>query len=204
MLGRVWAESPRVLPAGQLPQDRRLGPLADLDGYFRFTPPASREAWQQRATQLRRQVLVAAGLWPMPVKMPLHAVIHGRVDRDGYTVEKVFFESYPGFFVTGNLYRPKGKKGTQSNLPGRPFGCYAQIGPVPFFPRRPVAGHSLAARPLAGRTLQRHRGEGNPQADRRGGRAVRGGRALSAASPLRATGPDGLRRVSLRHGRLCR
>ena len=38
MLGRVWAESPRVLPAGQLPQDKRLGPLKDLDGYFPFTP----------------------------------------------------------------------------------------------------------------------------------------------------------------------
>ena len=47
----------------------------------------------------------------MPTKTPEHAVIHGRVDRDGYTVEKVFLESYPGFFVSGSLYRPKGKTG---------------------------------------------------------------------------------------------
>ena len=50
--------------------------------------------------------------------MPAHAaqaVIHGRVDRDGYTVEKVFLESFPGHFVTGNLYRPKGRSG---RLPG--------------------------------------------------------------------------------------
>jgi hypothetical protein len=111
LAGHIRAEAPRVLPAGQLPQDKRLGPLTDLNGYFPFTPPSSREAWQQRAAQLRRQVLVAAGLWPMPAKTPSNPVIHGKVDRDEYTVEKVFFESYPGYYVTGNLYRPKGRTG---------------------------------------------------------------------------------------------
>ena len=51
----------------------------------------------------------------MPTKTPANAVVHGRVDRDGYTVEKVYFESFPGHFVTGNLYRPKGRTG---KLPG--------------------------------------------------------------------------------------
>jgi hypothetical protein len=60
---------------------------------------------------VRRQILVAEGLWPMPTKTPLNAVIHGRIERPEYTVEKVFFESAPGFFVTGNLYRPKAAKG---------------------------------------------------------------------------------------------
>src|SRR5262249_12840861 len=57
------------------------------------------------------QVLVATGLWPMPEKTPPQPVIHGKIDRDGYTIEKVFFASYPGHYVCGNLYRPKGKKG---------------------------------------------------------------------------------------------
>ncbi len=109
------AEAPRVLPAGRLPDDSRLGPLTTYNDYFPFTPSASVEAWQKRADYVRRQILVATGLWPMPTKTPAHAVIHGRVDRDGYTVEKVYFESYPGFFVTGSLYRPKGKSG---KLPG--------------------------------------------------------------------------------------
>ena len=108
-------EVPRVLAQGQLPHDARLQPLKDLDGYFPFTPPANAAAWAKRAERVRRQILVSQGLWPMPAKTPLHPVIHGKIEQDDYTVEKVFFESSPGFFVTGNLYRPKGKSG---KLPG--------------------------------------------------------------------------------------
>ena len=96
---------------GAVPDDVRLGPLKDLDGYFPFHPRKTPEEWSQRAQEVRRQMLVALGLWPMPEKTPLNAVIHGKVDRGGYTVEKVYFESYPGFFVTGSLFRPKGKSG---------------------------------------------------------------------------------------------
>jgi len=105
------AEAPRVLPAGTLPNDVRLQPLKDLDGSFPFTPPASKEEWEKRAERVRRQILVSEGLWPMPTKTPLNAVIHGRSDRGEYTVEKVYFESAPKFFVTGNLYRPKNLQG---------------------------------------------------------------------------------------------
>ncbi len=103
--------APRALPAGQLPNDVRLAPPKDLNGYFPFTPPKSKEAWPERAAFVQRQMKAALGLWPMPTKTPLNAVIHGKVERDEYTVEKVYFESAPGFFVTGNLYRPKGKTG---------------------------------------------------------------------------------------------
>ncbi len=101
------AEIPRALAAGTIPDDHRLAPLKDLDGYFPFVPPDSREAWAKRADRVRHQMLVALGLWPMPEKTDLHAVIHGRMDLGDYTVEKVYFESLPGFFVTGSLYRPK-------------------------------------------------------------------------------------------------
>lgn len=105
----------RVLPEGKLPDDSRLGPLKDLNGYFPFAPPQSREQWEKRADEVRRQILVATGLWPMPEKTPLNANVYGRVERDGYTVEKVYFESFPGHYVTGNLYRPTGRSG---KLPG--------------------------------------------------------------------------------------
>jgi len=105
------AAAPKVLPEGKLPNDHRLEPLKDLDGYFPFTPPTSRDAWEKRAERVRRQILISQGLWPMPAKTPLNAVIHGKTDRGDYTVEKVYFESAPGFFVTGNLYRPKNVTG---------------------------------------------------------------------------------------------
>jgi hypothetical protein len=110
-LPAVFADAPRVLPAGTLPNDGRLAPPKDLNGYFPFTPPMSKAEWEERAAYVRRQILVSQGLWPMPTKTPLNAVIHGKIERPDYTVEKVYFESAPGLFVTGNLYRPKNVKG---------------------------------------------------------------------------------------------
>ncbi len=88
-------------------EDARLGPLKDLNGTFPFAAPKSVQEWEPRREFAHRQMLVSQGLWPMPTKTPLNAVIHGKIDQGDYTVEKVFFESAPGFFVTGNLYRPK-------------------------------------------------------------------------------------------------
>ena len=102
---------PRVLPEGVLPEDVRLQPLKDFNGYFPFQTYQQPVTWFHRAAQVRRQLQVALGLWPMPDKTPLNPVVYGRIDRGDYTVEKVYFESYPGFFVTGNLYRPKGRSG---------------------------------------------------------------------------------------------
>src|ERR1044072_7462344 len=86
------AATPRVLPEGKLPNDIRLEPLKDLDGYFPFTPPASAAAWEKRAERVRRQILLSQGLWPMPTKTPLNPVMHGKIDRGEYTVEKVYLD----------------------------------------------------------------------------------------------------------------
>jgi hypothetical protein len=76
----------------------------------RFPPPsaATREAWTARARYVREHVLASAGLLPMPARTPLNAVIFDEVRHTDYVVAKVYFESLPGFFVTGNLYRPPG------------------------------------------------------------------------------------------------
>ena len=86
---------------------------ADLDHPHNFDPAKypDRAAWERRRDFLRQQALVAQGLWPMPQKTPLEPVVHGKIERDGYTIEKVFFASLPGHYVTGNLYRPTGREG---------------------------------------------------------------------------------------------
>lgn len=101
----------RVFPEGTLPQDRRLQPLKDLNGHFPFAVPENLEAWEARAAEVRQRVLVSTGLWPMPQRTRLNAVIHGKSEREGFTVEKVYFESVPGFFVTGLLFRPQDAEG---------------------------------------------------------------------------------------------
>ncbi len=93
--------------------DQRLTTVRHLDQKYEPGSVPTRATWEARAEQLRQQIQAAAGLLPMPVKGPLNPTIFGRVDRGTYTVEKFYFESLPGFYVTGNLYRPKvtdGKK----------------------------------------------------------------------------------------------
>jgi hypothetical protein len=77
----------------------------------RFGPPhyATVDAWKQRAQFLREHVLASAGLLPLPERTPLRSSIFGEITHQDYSVSKVYFESLPGFFVTGNLYRPIGE-----------------------------------------------------------------------------------------------
>lgn len=112
----------RVFDVGQQPDDVRLKEPIDLNGYFPFEVPASKAEWKQRKAALRQRVLVATGLWPMPERTPLNSVIHGKVLRDGFTVEKVYFESLPGHFVSGLLFRPEGTSDTKRPAVLSPHG----------------------------------------------------------------------------------
>lgn len=66
--------------------------------------------WQARASRIRAGILRGAELSPLPAKCPLNPIIYSKRKYQGYTVENVAFESLPGFFVTGNLYRPQQAK----------------------------------------------------------------------------------------------
>lgn len=65
--------------------------------------------WQQHADSIRTHVRKGMELAVYPVKTPLHPHYRNKRTFEGYTVESVVFESLPGFFVTGNLYKPAGK-----------------------------------------------------------------------------------------------
>ena len=45
--------------------------LKDLDGHFPFAVPESKEAWESRAKDLRQQLLVSLGMYPMPTLAPV-------------------------------------------------------------------------------------------------------------------------------------
>src|SRR5439155_22560608 len=92
-------------------QDVRNTSIPDLDTHFQMPAFASRAEWLEKAAFLRKQILSSAGLLPMPEKTPLRAQIFGRIEHPDYTVEKVLLATYPGFYLGGNLYRPRGKPG---------------------------------------------------------------------------------------------
>jgi hypothetical protein len=149
----VWAladdaDPTRVFTGDKKPTDVRLGKPRTLDDYAPFVVPKTKEAWETRRKQLREQMLVATGLWPLPEKTPLNAVVHGKIERDGlavgkvgfngYTIEKVYFASMPGHYVCGNLYRPVGQvdAGKEPRYPG-----------VLFTDTGPAGGSTTTARP---------------------------------------------------------
>ena len=91
-----------VMPA----QDSRNVNIPNTDTHFALPKFDNLAAWEKRKAQLRRQILFAAGLDPMPERTPLHPQIFGRIETKDCTIEKVLIETMPGYYLGGNLYRP--------------------------------------------------------------------------------------------------
>lgn len=70
--------------------------------------PVQWESVRARRLEEMRDML---GLLPWPARTPLNARVTGALDKGGYVVEKIAFESMPGIYVTGNLYVPKKREG---------------------------------------------------------------------------------------------
>jgi len=101
---------------GQVPpEDARNTHLPDTNTHFAAPVYHTRAEWEAHKQKLRDQILFAAGLIPLPERNPLHPVIFGRIERKDYTVEKVYIETLPGYYLCGNLYRPRGQ---QAKSPG--------------------------------------------------------------------------------------
>jgi dienelactone hydrolase len=101
------SDTSRVVGQDAKPADLR--PMKDLDAHFPFQAvPTDRAAWELRAEELRQQLRVTLGLHPMPRLPELKATVHSPRSMGDYQIEKVYFESIPGLFVTGTLYRPIG------------------------------------------------------------------------------------------------
>ena len=127
----VGAETPvekalarTLLPKGnRIVYDNALKAVYEADlaadaAWTACTTPAALKAHQ---AEVRAKVVAALG--GFPARCPLNVVVTGRVQRDGYAVEKLYFESQPGHHVTANLFLPDPAK-----WPGRRPGIVVPCG----------------------------------------------------------------------------
>lgn len=89
-------------------RDPRGDPDPHTKTHFKPRQFTSVQEWTQHRDQLRRRILAATGLWPMPRREPVKVQSHGELRRPGYVVEKLLIETLPGFYVGANIYRPTG------------------------------------------------------------------------------------------------
>lgn len=73
-------------------------------------PPNTKEEWEARRPEVRREVMQALGIGSLE-KTPLNVKSVGVIEKTDFTIEKIIFESRPGFYVTGNLWKPRGVEG---------------------------------------------------------------------------------------------
>ena len=104
---QIPSNSAEYLP----PIDQRDRQIRTNEDFYTFPEYKSKHEWLQRKQILRDNLRVTLGCLPWPDKTPLNSTIYDRIEGDGYSIEKVYFESLPGVYVTGNLYRPIGKAG---------------------------------------------------------------------------------------------
>jgi len=72
--------------------------------------------WERRRERVLAGIRRGAGLEEPPERTPLEARRSNLRRYEGYTVESVAFQSAPGFYVTGSLYRPTDFEGPLAGI----------------------------------------------------------------------------------------
>lgn len=99
--------------------DTRFTDPVTLHDYHPFRAVASGDDWEARKKEIRLRTQLACGLYPFPEKTPLNAKRFGAVQGDGFTVERVYLESFPGHYVTGSLFTPSGESENLGLIDGK-------------------------------------------------------------------------------------
>ena len=100
----------KVYPRGQYVVDHFFAEQVKQVSDACLTNLTTRAAWEKERPERRRQFFEMMGLWPLPAKTDLKATVTGTAEGDGFTVEKLHFQSRPGLYVTANFYLPKSRK----------------------------------------------------------------------------------------------
>ena len=119
--GQPYGEPDRGEPGDEMIQDYLARQAALLDASF-LDQVSTRESWEKLRTEYERQYLYMLGLWPLPEKTPLQATVTGKLEGSGFTVEMLHYQSRPGLYVTGNLYRPSAPA-ANAKLPAVLYVC---------------------------------------------------------------------------------
>jgi dienelactone hydrolase len=94
----------------------------------------SKEDWIKRQADVRKKLIDIIG--PFPEKTPLNLKVSGIIHREGYRVEKLIYESQPGYYVTSALFIPE-------NLRGRAPAILNPIGHSTMSFRRDIYQHTI-------------------------------------------------------------
>jgi dienelactone hydrolase len=74
-------------------------------------------SWEARESKIRSVIIEGMKLDQMPViEGQFNPIIRHTREMDGYIVENIVIESFPGFYITGNLYRPAASKSRQAGI----------------------------------------------------------------------------------------
>jgi dienelactone hydrolase len=111
-LAPLLAQSPDVAAFRRSMEDREAVRLYLEAEARRITDAASTEIrtradWEKIREQRRLELRESLGLLPWPARTPMHLRVTGAVDQPAYRIEKIAYQSLPGFYVTANLYLPK-------------------------------------------------------------------------------------------------
>ncbi|MDN5212047.1 acetylxylan esterase [Fulvivirgaceae bacterium BMA12] len=75
------------------------------------------ETWEQRADIIRKGIISGMKFDQMPaIEGNFNPIITNVRTLDGYQVENIAIESFPGFYITGNLYRPLDSNGKHAAI----------------------------------------------------------------------------------------
>ena len=78
---------------------------------------SDRSEWEARSAIIREGIIKGLGWDRIPeYSNHLNPMIHSQRMMDGYIVENIAIESFPGFYVTGNLYRPANGSGKFADI----------------------------------------------------------------------------------------